>query len=109
MLNQEHFDVSLEHFQEGQRHYRNAGKLDSSSLKPMTGLLMAQLMEYEFENQGDSSLNPSTKSITSARDKIYREIENLEELNRATGPNEVRVGFPSLPPSLLSLLSPNFT
>lgn len=82
-----------ERFQDAQRHYRNASKLHaSSSSKPMTGLLKAQLMEYEVKEAEAAVDAPAaaTAVIHSAMEKIYTEIDHLEEFNRSAGLSQAR-------------------
>ncbi|KAI2804077.1 Tetratricopeptide repeat protein 21B [Blomia tropicalis] len=74
--------ILLKRYQDAERHYRNASKMDPTHIKPMTGLLKAQLMEYEWK-ESDPQLNNS--SIRNALEKIYEEIDHLAEFNRTNG------------------------
>ena len=79
---------SVERIGDAQRHYRNASKLNSTNHEPMTGLLKAQLAEYERKEMEATDSNGSA-AIRSAMEKIYVEIDNLEEFNRTTGLSQV--------------------
>src|SRR5436190_371844 len=68
------FLLSLVRFQEAQRHYKNASKMNSADLKPMTGLLISKMAE----------LQQSEKVHKTAFVKIHDEIDHLQEFNRTT-------------------------
>lgn len=58
----------------------------------MTGLLKAQLMEYEWkESETESKKNNTAgnNTVRSALEKIYDEIDSLAEFNRTTGLSQV--------------------
>lgn len=68
----------LKRFQDAQRHYNNASKLNpDNNSKPMTGLLMTKLMEYD-SNQASGLKGNSTL------DKVHEEIDQLEEFDKTT-------------------------
>lgn len=54
----------------------------------MTGLLKAQLMELEVK---EAEAADGGTSARSAMEKIYTEIDNLEEFNRSAGLSQARL------------------
>ena len=57
----------------------------------MTGLLRAQLAEYE-RKELEAKDSAGNAAIRSALEKIYAEIDNLEEFNKTTGLSQVGQG-----------------
>lgn len=57
----------------------------------MTGLLKAQLMEYEAK-EAEAKDAAAAVAARSAMEKIFTEIDNLEEFNRSAGLSQASAG-----------------
>ncbi|XP_027204714.2 tetratricopeptide repeat protein 21B-like isoform X2 [Dermatophagoides pteronyssinus] len=79
----------LKRFQESERHYKNAMKINPADSKPISGLLMTKLMQHDHDLM-DGNVGEDDKLNLY---KVYEEIDQLEEFNRTTtGLTTVNVG-----------------
>lgn len=83
------FCINAERFQESERHYKNAMKINPADSKPISGLLMTKLMQHDHDLM-DGNVGEDDKLNLY---KVYEEIDQLEEFNRTTtGLTTVNVG-----------------
>ncbi|KAH7636639.1 tetratricopeptide repeat protein 21b-like [Dermatophagoides farinae] len=90
----------LKRFQESERHYKNAMKLNPADSKPISGLLMTKLMQHDHDSMTGDVGEDNKLNLT----KVYEEIDQLEEFNRTTtGLTTVNVGSKNETKSLNSI------